>query len=123
MIRRMIRQFGSVAIATFAWQHRGTVVRGLDLAKRVPDRVRDGRTHELAVEAKAIAALDGKLGDDTAIRISSVEGGTVTLHGDPVGAELEAARSSLLSLSDVIDVRTDNAAQPTLDTLLTEPTR
>ena len=73
------------------------------------------------MEAKAIAALDAELGRDTAIRISGIEDGTILLHGNPVGAELEAARSALLPLAEVIDVRTDDAVQPTLDSVSRTP--
>lgn len=107
-----------MAVLTFAWKHRGSVVRGIDLAKRVPELVRDGRTEELKVEAKAILALDQHLGDDTAIRISGIDDGTVTLKGQPAGEPLAATRAALTKVPAILDVRTDDARQPTLDSLL-----
>lgn len=118
MIRRMFREAGSMAVLTFAWKHRGSVVRGFDLARRVPDLVRDGRTEELKVEAKAIIALDQHLGDDTAIRISGIDDGSVTLKGQPAGAHLAAARAALKEVPAILDVRTDDVEQPTFDSLL-----
>jgi hypothetical protein len=118
MIRRMFRQFGSMAVLSFAWKHRGSVVRGVDLAKRTPDLVRDGRTEELKVEAKAILALDQHLGDDTAIRISGIDDGSVMLKGQPAGEPLAAARAALTKVPAILDVRTDDVTQPTLDSLL-----
>lgn len=118
MIRRTFRQFGSMAVLSFAWKHRGSVVRGLDLAKRAPELVRDGRTEELKVEAQAIAALDKHLGDDTAIRISGIDDGSVMLKGQPAGEPLAAARAALTKVPAILDVRTDDIEQPTLDSLL-----
>lgn len=107
-----------MAILGWAWQHRGSVTRGFDLAKRVPELVRDGRTSQLAAEARAIVALDGPLASDTHIRISGIDDGSVLLRGQPAGAGLEVARATLTSLPDVVDVRTDDRDQPTLDSLL-----
>lgn len=118
MIRRMFREVGSMAVLSFAWKHRGSVVRGVGLAKRVPGLARDGRTEELKVEAKAILALDQHLGDDTAIRISGIDDGSVMLKGQPAGEHLAAARAALTKVPAILDVRTDDAQQPTLDALL-----
>ncbi len=107
-----------MAVLTFAWKHRGSVVRGYDLARRVPDLVRDGRTEELKVEAKAILALDRDLGDETVIRISGIQDGSVMLRGQPAGAHLAAARAALEQVPAILDVRTDDAEQPTFDSLL-----
>jgi hypothetical protein len=112
-----------MAMLGWAWQHRGSVTRGVDLAKRVPDLVRDGRTGQLAAEARAIMALDGPLASDTHIRISGIEDGSVMLRGQPSGTGLEVARAALTSLPDVVDVRTDDRDQPTLDSLLSTPDR
>jgi hypothetical protein len=118
MIRRFFRQFGLMAVLTYLWQHRGSMVRTADLAKRAPELVRDGRTEQLKVEARAIAALDRNLGDDTTVRISSVADGSVLLKGHPAGDHLAAARAALTRVPTILDVRTDDADQPTLDSVL-----
>jgi hypothetical protein len=119
MIRRLFRQLGTMTVLSFLWKHRGSVVRGVDLAKRAPRLVRDGRTGDLAAEARAVAALDGPLATETKVRISGIEDGSVLLRGDPSGAELQSARATLLSsVPSVVDVRTDDTGQPTLDSML-----
>jgi hypothetical protein len=107
-----------MAVLTYLWKHRGSMLRTADLAKRAPELVRDGRTEQLKVEAKAVAALDHDLGDDTTVRISSVADGSVTLKGHPAGAPLAAARAALTRVPTILDVRTDDADQPTLDSVL-----
>jgi hypothetical protein len=119
MIRRLFRHAGSMAVLSWAWHHRGSVARGLDLAKRAPQLLRDGRASDLTAEARAIAALDGALPTDTKVRISGIDDGSVLLRGQPSGDELAAARAALTSLPHVVDVRTDDQGQPTLDSLLT----
>lgn len=118
MIRRWFRQAGTMAVVTWAWQHKGSVVRAADLAKRAPTLVRDGRTADLAAEAKAVIALDGVLPSDTDIRITGIEDGSVMLRGQPAGQPLEAARHALTTIGTITDVRTDDADQPTLDSML-----
>ena len=107
-----------MAIAGFLWQHRGSVVRGFDLALRLPQLVTGGRIDEALTEAKAIMALDGEVPTSTDVRISGIEDGAVTLRGDLEGNSLKAARQALLAVPDVLDVRTDANAQPTFDDAL-----
>lgn len=107
-----------MAVLTWAWQHKGSMVRAADLAKRAPTLVRDGRAADLATEAKAVIALDGVLPNDTDIRITGIEDGSVMLRGQPVGEPLEAARSALTTVQSITDVRTDGADHPTLDDVL-----
>jgi hypothetical protein len=118
MIRRLFRQVGTMTVVSFLWKHRGSVVRGVDLAKRAPTLVRDGRTRDLTAEARAVVALDGPLATETGVRISGIEDGSVLLRGAG-GPELQSARTTLLAeVPHVVDVRTDAAGQPTLDTML-----
>jgi hypothetical protein len=117
MIRRLVRKVGAFTIASAAWQHRGTVLRAVDLAKRVPTLVRDGRTDELKIEARALVALDSAVPTDTTLRISGVEDGTVSLRGAPAGPAAEAARQALVSVPAINDVRTDDRDNPTADAL------
>lgn len=119
MIRRLFRPFGTMAILTWAWQHRGSVVRAVDLAARAPSLVRDRRTSQLATEARALGALDGALPTATSVRITGIDDGSVLLRGQPTGHALDAARAALTALPGVVDVRTDGHTQPTLDSLLT----
>lgn len=107
-----------MAMLSWAWQHRGSVARGADLVRRTPHLMRDGRAAELTAEARAIAALDGALPADTSIRITGIDDGSVMLRGQPSGDRLETARLALTALPNVVDVRTDDATQPTLDSLL-----
>lgn len=117
MIRRMLRQVGSVAVASWMWKHRGSVLRTSDLAMRAPQIVRTGRTADLPVEAKAILALDRTHATDASVRITGINDGSVTLR-DLGGTELEAARSSLCSVREVADVQTQPTDQPTFDDAL-----
>src|SRR3546814_6141394 len=94
MIRRMSRQAGAFTIASFAWKHRGTVMRAVDLLRRTPELVSSGRTEDLTTEARAVAALDGPFGATTDVRITGVDDGTVMLRDSLAGPALAAARRS-----------------------------
>jgi hypothetical protein len=118
MIRRLVSKVGALTIATWAWQHRGSLVRTVDFARRAPTLVRDRRTDELTAEARALLALDGAVPTDTSVRISGIEHGTVTLRGHPAGPGVDAARQALVALPVVSDVRTDDTDQPTVDAVL-----
>ncbi len=118
MIRRMFRQAGSMAVATFLWQHRGSVVRATDLARRLPQLVTSGKTEDAITEAKLIVALDDTVPTSTGVRITGIEDGAVTIRGDVPAGSLEAARQAMLTVSDVLDVRTDSSARPTVDDAL-----
>jgi hypothetical protein len=110
----MFRQVGSMAVATFLWQHRGSALRTLDFARRLPQAITGDRTAAVT-EAKAIVALDAKVPTSTDIRITGVHDGAVTLRGDLHDDSLDVARRTLLDVPDVLDVRTDGVEQPTLD--------
>jgi len=112
-----------MAVAGWLWQHRGSVVRGADLARRLPQLVGTGRTRDAVTEAKAIVALDSEVPTSTDIRISGLDDGAVTLRGDLPVDTLDVARHALLSVSDVLDVRTDAADNPTVDDALSAATR
>lgn len=118
MIRRFVRQVGAFTIASFAWQHRGTLVRAADLVRRAPQLVQSGRTEDLTTEARAIAALDGPFGDEPTVRITGVEHGAVTLRDNIAGPSLDAARGALRSVPTVLDIRTEGVEHPTLDDAL-----
>ncbi len=119
MVRRMIRQAGSLAVAGWMWNHRGTVARGADLLLRTPQLVRTGRTADLPLEIRSLVALDETHPTNTAVRITSIADGAVMLRDLNV-ADLEAARSSLCSLREVGEVRTQPADQPTFDDALAQ---
>ena len=118
MIRNMFRQAGAVAVASFVWQHRGTAIRTFDLACRLPHLVQDGRVRDALTEAKAIVALDGKLPTRMDVRITGFDDGTLTVRGDVPFDRFEEARSTLLAVGDVVDVRTSAVEQPTFDEAL-----
>jgi hypothetical protein len=115
MIRRMFRQVGAMAMATFLWQHRGSVLRAIDLVQRAPQLLSARRGAEALTEAKAIVALDGAVPTSTDIRITGISDGAVLLRGDPHGESLDVARRTLLGVGDVLDVRTDGTDQPTVE--------
>src|SRR3546814_4302584 len=112
MIRRMIRQAGAFTIASFAWKHRGTVMRAVDLLRRTPELVSSGRTEDLTTEARAVAALDGPFGAATDVRITGVDDGNVMLRDSLAGPALDAARGVLRSVDPVLDVRTGAGDHP-----------
>jgi hypothetical protein len=118
MFRRMFRQAGSMAVATFLWQHRGSAVRSVDLARRLPHLVQSGRSRDALTEAKAIVALDARIPTRTDVRITGFEDGSLCLRGDVPLDHLEDARQTLLAVDDVVDVRTSALDQPTLDDAL-----
>jgi hypothetical protein len=118
MIRRMFRQVGALTVTTFLWQHRGSVVRVVDLGRRLPQLVGNGKSGDAVTEAKAIVALDGSVPTSTDVRITGVHDGAITLRGDLHVDALDAARDALLGVSDVLDVRTDSVDQVTLDDAL-----
>ncbi len=118
LVRRLVPQLGLLTVARLAWGHRGTVVRLGDLATRVPTLVRDGRTDDLALEARSVLALDAALPTDTAVRISALGEGTVLLRGSPSPASIQSARDALCGIGPIGDVRTDGTTQPTLATSL-----
>lgn len=118
MIRRFVRQAGLFSVLSFGWKHRGTVMRGADMLRRVPNMVQSGRTDDLATEARAILALDGPFGDETDVRITGIDDGSIMLRDTLAGPSLEAARGALRSVPKVLDVRTEGVAHPTLDDAL-----
>ena len=121
MIRRFVRQAGLLSVLSFGWKHRGTLVRGADLARRAPQLVQSGRTDDLTTEARAILALDGDFGDETNVRITGLDDGAVMLRDNLAGPSLEAARDALRSVPKVLDVRTEGTSHPTLDDALATP--
>ena len=118
MITHLFRQVGAVAVASFVWQHRGTAVRTVDLVSRLPHLVQDGRVRDALTEAKAIVALDDKMPTRMDVRLTGVDGGAMTIRGDLSLEHLEEARTTLLGVDDVVDVRTSDVHQPTLDDVL-----
>ena len=121
MIRRTFRQIGSMAVAAFIWKHRGSAVRAVDFARRLPQALSGGNRSAAITEAKAIVALDAKVPTSTDIRITGIQDGAITLRGDLRDESLDVARQALLDVPDVLDVRTDGIEQPTLDAELATP--
>jgi hypothetical protein len=115
MFRRMIRQIGWMTIATSSWHHRGTLIRAVDLVLRLPTLLRTGRTADAYTEAKLLLALDRQAPADTDIRITGLHQGDVVLRGDLPADSLDVARTALLGVSQVVEVRADGTHQPTLD--------
>ena len=118
MIRRFIRQAGVLSLVSFGWQHRGTVLRGIDLARRAPQLLQSGRRKDFSTEARAILALDEGFGDELDVRITGIDHGSVMLRSTLAGPELDEARDTLRSVPSILDVRTDGVDHPTLDDAL-----
>lgn len=115
MFRRMFRRIGWMTVMTFSWQHRGSVIRTVDLLLRVPTLLRTGRMGDAITEARLIAALDRRAPTAMDIRITGIHQGDVVLRGDLPATSLDTARTALLGLPQVVEVRSDAFAQPTLD--------
>src|SRR5687768_5553143 len=111
IIRRLFRQFGTVAVVSWAWKHRGTVLRTADLARRAPQEIGEGRFPDVVTEAKTVLALDGELGDATDLRISQVSDGSVSFRAGVHPRTLDVARTAVLPISTVLDVHTDGTDQ------------
>jgi len=115
MFRRMFRQIGWMTVMTFSWQHRGSVVRMVDLLLRLPTLLRTGRGADAVTEARLVVALDHRAPTATDIRITGIQHGDVVLRGDLPPTSLDLAREALLGVSQVVEVRSDGFEQPTLD--------
>lgn len=111
MIRRLVRRWSTLAVAAWAWNHRGTVVRLADLAKEVPDQARSDKRSDLLTQLKAIHRLDrdADLARRTDLRIGSVDDGVVTLVAPEGATDLAQARRIV---SDVSGVESVHAASP-----------
>jgi hypothetical protein len=114
----MFRRVGAMAIATFAWQHRGSAIRTFDLVRRLPALLPAGRWRDAVTEAKAIVALDAKVPTRTDVRITGFDDGSLLLRGDLPVDRFEEARATLLAVGDVVDVRTTATERPTYDDAL-----
>ena len=122
--RLMFPELGAATAAGWAWRHRGTVMRAADLVVRSPSMLRDGGSRRAGHRGACGAGLDGPLPKATKVRISGIDAGTVTVHGDPGAKAVAAVRAALRDLPGVSDVRTDGATLPTAATLLqAAPTR
>jgi hypothetical protein len=116
MITNLFRQVGAVAVASFLWQHRGSVIRLVDLAGRLPELVQDGRTRDALTEVKAVVALDSRIPTRIDVRITGFHNGSMTVRGDVPLDRFEEARDALLGVEGVVDVRTSPVElQPTVD--------
>ena len=116
MITNLFRQVGAVAVASFLWQHRGSVVRLVDLAGRLPHLVQDGRTRDALTEAKAIVALDSRIPTRIDVRITGFHDGSMTVRGDVPLDRFEEARAALLAVERCRRrPHQPRASQPTVD--------
>jgi hypothetical protein len=115
MFRRLFRRIGWMTAATFSWQHRGSVLRMVDLLRRLPVLLRSRRGAIALTEARAIVALDRTAPDRTDIRITGIQDGDVVLRGDAAADALDLARRTLLGVAQVVDVRADAFKRPVVD--------
>ena len=60
---------------------------------------------------RLVYELDRAMPTDTAVRISGVANGSVTLAGDPGPAAIARATGALCAVRGVVDVRTDGMDQ------------
>lgn len=115
LVRRMVGKVGMLTLATWGWQHRGSMVRSADMLRRAPQLLQDGRMEALTTEARAILTLDKRFAADTDVRITGIDEGGVVVRDTLAGPRLQEARDALCSLRDVLDVRTEATDHPTLD--------
>jgi hypothetical protein len=116
-----VPRVGFLTVAGLAWNHRGTVVRLVDLAVASPRLVREDGMSGVARHGRALFELDRALPTATDVRISGMEHGSVTLAGDPGGPALARATEALCSVPGVVDVRTDGTDHPSLSDALAVP--
>jgi hypothetical protein len=120
--QRWLRR-GRLAVAVWwGWTHRGTVVRLVDAARNLPARARSDRLRDTVAELRAIASLDRdtQLARRADVRIGAVSAGSVTLLA-PADRECERARSIVLGVPGVIDVRAVDPTDPPLTTSVASP--
>jgi hypothetical protein len=112
---RFLRRWGYLAALRWAWEHRGTLVRLIDAAGRLPSRARTERLRDSVTELRAIVELDRDrdLARRTDVRIGAVGDGSATLLA-PTDAEAERARRTLLGVHGVVDVRATDPDEPVL---------
>jgi hypothetical protein len=118
MIRSALRQVSAAAVMSWTWRHRGSAVRSVDLLVRLPDRVRRGQVGEVITEAKAIGRLDHAFPTDLAVRLQALSDGQITMRQGLDADDLAVVRRLLAPIAGIVDVRTDVAHQPTLDSAL-----
>jgi hypothetical protein len=119
ILRRLIPQIGLLTVARFTWNHRGTAVRGVDLALDVPRILREEGPSGIVRDGRLLFELDRAMPTDTAVRISGVNDGSVTLAGDPGPEALARATEALCRVQGVVDVRTDGSSHPVVSELAT----
>jgi hypothetical protein len=112
LLRRFVPQIGFLTVAGFAWNHRGTVVRAVDLAMDAPRLLKEGDTRSLVQQGRLLYELDRKLPTDLRVRLSGVDHGAVTLAGDPGPEALSLATDALCGIHGITDVRTDGTSHP-----------
>ena len=118
LIRRLVPEVGFLTAAGLAWNHRGTVVRLVDLALDSPRLMREDGPAGIGRHGRLLLALDRALPTATGVRISGVDDGSVTLAGDPGPVALARATEALCGLPGVVDVRTDGTSHPVVDDVL-----
>ncbi len=119
MIRRRLRRLLSLALLSWAWNHRGTVVRLAGLLREAPDLIRDDRRDDLMTGARAVMQLDrnAELARRTDIRIDAVHGGVVDLtaptSATDVAQRMVADVPGVARCDDDADNETTSAVTPT----------
>jgi len=58
LLRRLVPELGYVAVAQYAWRHRGTVVRALDLARLAPEILQTEGLGGIAERGRVLLELD-----------------------------------------------------------------
>jgi hypothetical protein len=111
-LRRLVPEIGFLTVAGMAWNHRGTVLRLVDLARDAPRLVRERDTDGLLQHGRLLYELDRAMPTDLRVRLSGVDQGQVTLAGDPGPEALARATQVLCGTHGVVDVRTDGATHP-----------
>jgi hypothetical protein len=114
ILRRLVPELGALTVARYAWAHRGTLVRVLDLATDLPRLVREDGTGGIVRRGRLVYELDRAMPTETGVRISGVDAGAVTLAGDPGPQALERATRALSRVQGIVDIRADGTNHPAL---------
>ncbi len=109
MIRRPLRRLFTLALLSWAWNHRGTVVRAAGLLREAPDLIRSDRRDDLVTGLRSVLQLDrnAELARRTDVRIDAVEDGVVTLTAPTSTTDVALARALVAEVPGVSEVRSD----------------
>jgi hypothetical protein len=104
----------TLALLSWGWNHRGTVVRAAGLLREAPDLIRSDRRDDLLTGLRSVLQLDrnAELARRTDVRIDAVEDGVVTLTAPTSTTDVALARALVAEVPGVSEVRATSPATP-----------